>query len=313
MIVIEPKVHVEYPMIDPLTHIEKIGRTCYKSEDKIGPGTAVKFIGNLISRKHMAMLEHYNFAIQVSFMTYAYISGLDSSDHNWLKYINMTDVNGRYIVSSSIRGWRELYEISAHPCVGTILNFLAAEVDPVLIKDMDIAVNGFEPEMKLLTIPELKQLSMIERLSHIMISIHFTCDRGVTHEMVRHRPASFAQESTRYCNYGKPGEITVIKPCFWEEDSDEYCMWIDLQRASEKVYLSLIQYGAQAQEARDVLTNSLKTEIWMSALLREWVHFSQLRAIGTTGKPHPQMQQVAKPAYDWFSDFEPAIFMPLSY
>lgn len=113
-------------------------------------------------------------------------------------------------------------------------------------------------------------------LEHCSFTVKFICDRGVSHEIVRHRMASYCQESTRYCNYGKGKfgeEITVIEPCFWPEGSDLYWAWKNACLISEQCYFSLLKSGATPQEARSVLPNSLKTEVVMTANIREWRHF----------------------------------------
>ena len=153
-----------------------------------------------------------------------------------------------------------------------------------------------------------KHLAMIE---HVHISVKFICDRGVSHEIVRHRLASYAQESTRYCDYsaGKHGnEITVIKPLFFKEGTPEYSAWFSACMKSEQMYLDLICMGCSPQEARSVLPNSLKTEIVVTMNLREWIHFFNLRAIGTTGTPHPQMVETALPVLEAFAKALPEIF-----
>lgn len=112
-------------------------------------------------------------------------------------------------------------------------------------------------------------------------------------ESVRHRMASYCQESTRYCNYGKGKfgeEITVIEPCFWPEGSDLYWAWKNACLISEQCYFSLLKSGATPQEARSVLPNSLKTEVVMTANIREWRHFLKLRC---SPAAHPQMREVA--------------------
>lgn len=145
-------------------------------------------------------------------------------------------------------------------------------------------------------------------LEHFSFSVCFTVDRGVSHEIVRHRLASFAQESTRYCNYGKSGEVKFIRPLFFEEDSTEMSIWADNCMRAEKEYLNLLNEGRTPQEARAILPNSLKTEIVMTANLREWRHFFKLRAVGTTGKPHPQMLEVAVPLLKEVQQLIPVVF-----
>ena len=136
-------------------------------------------------------------------------------------------------------------------------------------------------------------------LEHSCLSIRFICNRGVSHELVRHRLASFAQESTRYCNYSKDkfgNQISFIKPDgLWSpcDDTDErYVVWKKAMEAAEEAYFKLIELGCKPQEARDVLPNALKTEVVITANYREWRHFFKLRAARATGPAHPQMEQI---------------------
>lgn len=149
-------------------------------------------------------------------------------------------------------------------------------------------------------------------IEHITITAKVICDRGVSHEIVRHRLASYSQESTRFCNYsdGKFGsEITIIKPCFWVEDSRQYNLWLKSMEYAEEMYKKLIDSGATPQEARSVLPNSLKTEIVMTMNLREWRHFFKLR---TAPAAHPQMRQVALVLLEQFMETFPIIFKDFS-
>jgi thymidylate synthase (FAD) len=145
-------------------------------------------------------------------------------------------------------------------------------------------------------------------IEHQSVTVRVICDRGVTHEIVRHRLASYTQESTRYCNYtkGKFGkELTVIKPCFWKDDDEKYNVWKEAIINSEKAYNNLIKLGASPQEARSVLPNSLKTEIVITMNLREWKHFFKLR---TSEFAHPQMREIAVPLLKEFQKLIPIIF-----
>ena len=150
-------------------------------------------------------------------------------------------------------------------------------------------------------------------LEHASLTVRFIVDRGVSHELVRHRMASFAQESTRYCNYSKDkfgNEITFVEPCFWtdEEHDLEYKAWKEMCQATEDLYMAFQQYDVKPEQARSILPNSLKTEIWMTANLREWRHVLKLRAAGTTGKPHPQMSEVMVPLLEYFKKYLPDVF-----
>ena len=145
-------------------------------------------------------------------------------------------------------------------------------------------------------------------IAHSSLSVKFTVDRGVSHELVRHRIASFAQESTRYCNYSKDKfgkEITVIEPCFFSPLSDSYTFWKHAMESAEEHYFSLLDSGATPQEARSVLPNSTKTEITITANYREWRAFFKLR---TAKAAHPQMQEVTIPLLKELKEKLPIIF-----
>lgn len=130
-------------------------------------------------------------------------------------------------------------------------------------------------------------------LEHCSFAVKFICDRGVSHEIVRHRLAAYCQESTRYCNYSKDvfgNEITVIRPSYMRPGMKDFQIWERAMNACEDAYFDLLDYGCTPQEARSVLPNSLKTEVVMTADIREWRHFLKLRCSPAT---HPQMREVA--------------------
>lgn len=148
-------------------------------------------------------------------------------------------------------------------------------------------------------------------IEHEAASVRIICDRGVTHEIVRHRLASYSQESTRYANYAHNrfgNEITVIKPCFWDDQSNEYKNWFEAMLQAEKFYLGLIEGGASPQEARSVLPNSLKTEIIVTCNLREWRHIFSLRCAKAA---HPQMREIMVPLLSDFNSRIPVLFEDL--
>lgn len=132
-------------------------------------------------------------------------------------------------------------------------------------------------------------------IEHEKITVRIVCDRGVTHEIVRHRIASYSQESTRYCNYSKNkfgSELTFIKPVFWAEESQEYEIWKEQMQLIENSYMKLMHLGVAPEQARSILPNSLKTEIVVTMNLREWRHFFKLR---TSKYAHPQMREISVP------------------
>ena len=149
-------------------------------------------------------------------------------------------------------------------------------------------------------------------LEHVNISVRVICDRGVTHEIVRHRIASYSQESTRYCNYSNDkfgNELTFIKPCFWNDETNvNYLNWENVLKNIECAYFSMLKCGATPQEARSILPNSIKTEIVMTMNLREWRHFFKLRCDKAA---HPQMREVANMILDIFKEKLPVIFRDL--
>ena len=145
-------------------------------------------------------------------------------------------------------------------------------------------------------------------IEHSSLSVKFIVDRGVSHELVRHRIASFAQESTRYCNYSKDkfdNGITFIKPFFFEEGTQNYNEWVYAMGVAEQSYLQMLKDGASPQEARSVLPNSTKTEITITANYREWRTFFKLR---TAKAAHPQMVQVTRPLLKELKTKLPIIF-----
>ena len=195
MVIVKPSVTLLSITPNAEELIERAGRTAYKSEDKIGPGTAAKFIAMILKRGHESVLEHAG------------------------------------------------------------------------------------------------------------ASLLFICDRGVTHEIVRHRLASYTQESTRYCNYGKAGEIAVVQPPGLEGETLD--AWRYSCKVAEDTYLAMIASKVPTQIARSVLPTCLKTEIVMSANFREFRHFVSLRCAPTA---HPQMQEVAKEALELLWLRCPAVF-----
>ena len=149
-------------------------------------------------------------------------------------------------------------------------------------------------------------------LDHAHISVKFVCDRGVSHELVRHRLAAFAQESTRYCNYSKDkfgNEITVIEPYFFK-DSARYSIWKKACEDSEEAYFDLLATGATPQEARTVLPNSLKTEIVVTADVTEWRHIFEVRC---SERAHPQMREIMRPLLKEMSNKYPLFFADIQY
>ena len=253
--------------------IEKVGRVCYKSEDKITEDSAKPFVDRMIKSGHGAMLEHGTVYLQYETVK----SAINPLTKYYLNKYSKVKAKGG-IIGETIRLF-----------VTTNLRVL---VENDWLKDLEYICEPTE---------------FHER----RVAVHFVCDRGVSHEFVRHRVMSFAQESTRYCNYSKDkfgNELTFIIPCWVEEKQEnmsleirnicgnyaELCFKENLVRA-ERAYFTLIKEGWKPQEARAVLPNSLKTELVVTGFTSDWNHFFDLRARGTTGAPHPQAKELAEP------------------
>ena len=141
-------------------------------------------------------------------------------------------------------------------------------------------------------------------MEHINITVRFICDRGVSHELVRHRLAAFTQESTRYVNYGKRG-LSVVDPIVFADDRQKYAVWEESMEQAEHQYKRLIELGAKPEEARTVLPQSTKTEIVTTCNIREWRNILRLR---TSSAAHPQMREIMIPLLRKFQAEMPAFF-----
>lgn len=288
---------------DPIKKIEKCGRVCYKSEDKITEDSAEKFVANIIKRGHEAVLEHASFIFKVSHAVYQDLIdkvNFVESYYTVKMYLRFTKPGG-YIVSGNVRAWRDFFRFSGVP---PYMNDFVKS-NPILFPEFKnvppFSLKGDRWSIIQISADDLE--SPHQRMVHEDVSVKFICDRGVSHEIVRHRPAAFCQESTRYCNYSNGkfgGEITVIKPCFFKENSTRYLNWFVACESAETAYNAILEDGGTPQEARDVLPNSLKTELIMTAPLMEWCHFFNLRM---SPAAHPQMQEVAHYAYRAIDSF----------
>lgn len=305
-------VNAGFEMIEienPLEKVERVARVCYKSEDKIKEGSAEKMVRALIKHNHTAMIEHASLVVEMGGVEF-------NKMVLWVKYLEHTvglkhylrfTKKDRCIVSGNCRAWREFlqgcekYSLDISISLDAILK---SDKYKVFFEDIDYIVHEHGNTKEV----DPNTLSDEEKMVHLDLSVIFTVDRGISHEIVRHRDASFAQESTRYCNYGKSGAVAFIRPCFFVDDTPEFDNWLESCMNSEQLYLALLNEGRTPQEARGVLSTSLKTELVMTTNLREWMHFFNLRAVGTTGKPHPQIMEVAVPLLEVMKRKVPVVF-----
>lgn len=266
--------------------IEICGRVCYKSEDKITDTSALNFVKKICVNNHGSVLEHFALTFKVSEELY---SSIKSANIPFFSVSNITFP----LVSFNLRAFVTCYNNNLFMEILKPITKFMADNYP----DLFVFENSEEVEM-VEYITDYSVLTKAERYMHKRISIKITTDRGVTHELVRHRLASFSQESTRYCNYGKDkfgNEITVIEPCDLNEIT--YPIWKDAMEKSEKAYFDMINNKATPQLARSVLPNSLKTELCMTATVEEWNLVFDLRcAFGA----HPDCRAIMIPIRDYF-------------
>ena len=249
-------------------HIEKCGRTCYKSEDKITEDSAMKFFKGLVNRKHYAMLEHGT--VYFRFPLY--------NDYK-LDYEIDKVIKSKYSFSYLGEG-RILY-------VTTNMRVLLEEVP-----------NEYEDLINTYALEEPDDNHIRKYTAKFIIS------RGIANEFVRHRVLSFAQESTRYCNYSKDkfgGELTFIRPEWLKGDGiDQWVknVWLNAMARSEKDYLYLVKLGVKPQNARGVLPLDLKTELVVTGTFDQWEDFFDLRMREITGPAHPDAKAIAT---EWYN------------
>lgn len=305
--------------VDVLKKIEWIGRTCYKSTDKITDESAPKFVSGLIKRGHEAMLEHGSFCFEIDYGVYCFMKDAIqnmSDEFGYKSFIRFTKED-RVLMSANVRAWRDLFKHMNYYWFGIPDCFESfIKENPVLFPEyQDEFLEHFNiGSIRPIHTEDLKTED--EFLTHCDVTVGWVVDRGISHELVRHRPASFAQESTRYCNYGQDkfgGQITFIIPEFFKYGSPEWKIWKESVTRSEADYLKLIELGVSPEKARGVLGTSLKTEVIMTANCAEWKHFFGLRACNVTGKAHPQMLEVAQPLLDDFKKTISVIFDDLKY
>ena len=250
-------------------HIEKCGRTCYKSEDKITEDSARKFFKGLVNRKHYAMLEHGTVYFIFPFKA--------NEEFNEAIY---KVINSKYSFTK----------------VGEDGNFFYVTTNMrVLLEEVP---NEYEDLINTYALEEPYDNHIRKYTAKFIIS------RGIANEFVRHRVFSFAQESTRYCNYGKDkfgGELFFIRPEWLKGDGiDQEAeeVWMSSMVWAEKDYLDLVKLGVKTQNARGVLPLDLKTELVVTGTLYQWEDFFDLRMREITGPAHPDAKAIAT---EWYN------------
>lgn len=264
---------------DIYKHIELCGRTCYKSEDKITENSAEEFVQRMISYGHTAMLEHGTVYLYIKHDEH---DGVDMGDPysisfdllfcKYGKHKTNYDTHESYY-TVNLRWLVEKYPIAKN---GQLMSFSWKDV----IKQYGCEPTEHHPKRH---------------------TVKLTTSLHVYKDLSRHRTVSFAIESTRYCNYAKGkfgSELTFIKPC-WETDDPAFestLEWI------ETSYIQLIEHGWQAQQAAEILPQCIKADVIITGFEDDWDHIFDLRALGTTGAPHPEVKRIITPIMEEFHE-----------
>jgi thymidylate synthase (FAD) len=288
--------------------IEGCGRICYKSEDKISPESAEPFIRNIIKHGHNSVTEMAVLTLKILYDT----ESMARQFFNLLPKFLIVDKVGKkeLLVTGSIRAFRELYQSNPTvKMVKAIAEYLSSR-HPLFYEDLLperglLKQEGVQVEKVPLETVDSFSADFLARHRHV--AVLFVVNRAITHEIVRHRPVSYLQESQRYCRYSQDkfgNEVTFIKPMFFQENSEEYSLWEKAMQDTEKIYLKLLETSSP-QAARTVLPNSCKTEIITFANLLEWLHIFKLR---TSKGAEPSMREVMIPLLHKFQEKYPTIF-----
>lgn len=289
---------------NPLKFLELCGRVAYKSEDDITDDSCIKFVKMIKTRKHKSVTEHAN-----------YIFDCDSSLYHEIRlcidrsYLRMTDSG---LVSGNARAWEEF--LLNNPGTADGISYYLKQDQPLLFSELPDVKNVADYRH----VTDFSELSTEDLIEHTTQSVRFICNRGFSHELVRHRPIAITQESTRFVNYtkGKHGNaIAVIMPSWanydWEtntcsiEKQERFSNWYHSMENDEKSYFFDIENGGKPQEARGVLPIDLKTELIITANLREWKHIFSLRDAPSA---HPSMQELMGPLHKEFASMLPEVF-----
>jgi thymidylate synthase (FAD) len=288
--------------------IEACGRICYKSEDKISPESAEPFIRNIIKHGHNSVTEMAALTLKVLYDSESFASQFFQLLPKFLQ-IDRVDKK-ELLVTGSVRAFRELYQ--ANPSVKmvkAIAEFLGKR-HPLFYEDLLPARGLVQQEgvrVEKVPLETVDSLPADLFAKHRHVAVLFVVNRAITHEIVRHRPVSYLQESQRYCRYSQDkfgSEVTFIKPMFFKEGSEEYRLWEKAMQDTEEIYLKLLETSSP-QAARTVLPNSCKTELITFANLLEWLHIFKLR---TSKGAEPSMREVMIPLLHKFQKKYPTIF-----
>jgi len=288
--------------------IEVCGRLCYKSEDKITPESAPPFIKRILQHGHNSVAEMAVLTLKVEVDSESIASQLYGALPRYLQVDRLE--KKVLLLSGSVRAFRELF--LNHPTLKIVKGITSylADRHPLFFEDI-LPKRGIVPQqgvfVEKIPLSEVAELPVELMAKHRFIAVKFIVNRAVTHEMVRHRPCGFLQESQRYCRYSESkfdNQVTFVKPLFYDEGSAEYKVWEEAMVETEKLYLKLLE-SSSPQAARTVLPNSCKTELIVYANLLQWLHMFKLRV---SKGADPSMREVMIPLLADFKKDFPAVY-----
>jgi len=313
MRVVEPSYTIltDLDQVPLVERIEACGRVCYKSEDKISEGSAAAFVRRVLAHGHNSVAEMGVATLEIEVDLESTLGDFFACLPRFM-HIDRVEKK-RILMTGSVRAWRELFlENPSNKVVKASLALLAGR-EPLLFEDI-APKSGWREQagvaVRKLPLAEVEELDAGLLARHRHIAVRFIVNRAVTHELVRHRPCSFLQESQRYCRYSEDkfgNEVTFIRPMFFKQGSEEYRLWEETMRRTEEVYLKLLETSTP-QAARTVLPNSCKTEIIVYANLLEWLHIFRLRC---SQAAEPSMREVMVPLLEDFRKLFPRVFADL--
>ena len=295
MIVVDPgfEIQDELDQASLVIRLEACGRICYKSEEKITKDSAMPFVKKIAEHGHNSVMEMavVTLGVHCSSVQFDELLALEP------KYFFIDRSGDELLITGSVRSFRELYGRAAKTAVVEAMVAFQVTKHPYLFEGVWDGGSGqdiSDVKVRKLAIAEVEELPPELVAKHRFCGVMFTVNRAVTHEIVRHRPCSYLQESQRYCRYSQDkfgNQVTFIKPMFYDEGTEEYALWQQAMEDTEKIYLKLLE-SSTPQAARTVLPNSCKTEIIVYCNLEEWKHIFKLR---TSPAAEPSMREVMIP------------------
>jgi thymidylate synthase (FAD) len=288
--------------------IEYCGRICYKSEHRIDNGSAIPFVRKMAENGHNSVLEMGVVTLVVTCLNPDAISALYFCQPKFLQIDQLRP--DRLLVTGSIRAFREMLLFYPEDAISRAMVLFLAKRHPYFFDSVLVDADEATPAgitVEKMGLNAVEQLPASQCAKHRYLAVKFIVNRAVTHELVRHRPCTFLQESQRYCRYSADkfgNEVTFIKPLFFEEQSAEFALWKKAMEEMEQQYFRLLETSTP-QAARTVLPNSCKTEIIVYANLLEWRHILTLR---TSKAAEPSMREVMIPLQQELHNRYPAIF-----